>query len=82
MKIGEGHAEAWLRGGGDELAQALKAFPDSIGPIDEPGLFGTATPAIVTDQMGYEHHEDPHLPPIEPYEPGMEQSEPEWEIGD
>ncbi|HVX09875.1 MAG TPA: hypothetical protein VHC22_01620 [Pirellulales bacterium] len=78
MKIGEGHAEAWLRGGMDELAQALKAFPDSIGPIDEPGLVGTATPAIVTDQMGY-HHEDSHLPPIEP---AAAVEPPQMEIGD
>ena len=55
MKIGEGALEAMGRVGWDELGQTLKAFPDSIGPMEEPGLPFTATPAIVTDQMGYDH---------------------------
>lgn len=78
MKIGEGHGEAWVRAGFDELAQALQAFPADIHPVDEPGLFGSVTPAIATDQMGY-HDPDPHLPPIEPTAP---EPEPEMEIGD
>jgi hypothetical protein len=82
MKIGEGALEAMGRVGWDELGQALKAFPDSIGPMDETGLPFTTTPAIAGDQMGFGHHEDPHLPPIEPYEPGMEPQEPEFEIGE
>ena len=54
-KIGEGHAEAMLRLGAKELAQALQAFPDSnIRPIEEPGAFGNTTPQVVTKQMGYE----------------------------
>ena len=73
MKIGEGSLEAMGRVGFDELAQALKAFPDSIGPMEEPGLPFTATPAIVTDQMGYD--KDAPLPTL----PEME---PELEIGD
>jgi hypothetical protein len=52
-KIGEGHAEAWLRAGFKELAQALPAFPDShVRPVEEPGLVGNPTPQIVTEQMG------------------------------
>jgi hypothetical protein len=77
MKIGEGALEAMGRVGFDELAQALKAFPDSIGPMEEPGLPFTATPAIVTDQMGYDR--DAHLPPLPDMQPQME---PEIEIGD
>ncbi|HWB08659.1 MAG TPA: hypothetical protein VG826_05525 [Pirellulales bacterium] len=79
MKIGEGALEAMGRVGFDEIGQALKAFPDSIGPMEESGLPFTATPAIVSDQMGY-HHEDSHLPPIQPMEPSM--PEQELEIGE
>ena len=39
-KIGEGHAMAMLRLGGHELTNLLQAFPDSIRPIEEPGVFG------------------------------------------
>ena len=78
MKIGEGALEAMGRMGLDELAQVLPAFPDSIHPQEEPGAPGTATQAIVTDQMGYHH--DEHLPPLETYEPGM--PEQEMEIGE
>jgi len=79
-KIGEGHGEAWIRAGLDELAQVLPAFPDGIHPVDEPGLFGSVTPAIATDQMGYGHHQEPHAPPIQPMEPSM--PEQELEIGE
>jgi len=54
-KIGEGHAAGMLRLGLKELAQALPAFPDSnIRPVEEPGTWGTATPQMITDQMGYD----------------------------
>ena len=79
MKIGEGALEAAGRMGLDELAQVLPAFPDSIHPVDEPGALGTVTPAIATDQMGYEPHHDEHLPPLETYEPGMPEQEMEIE---
>lgn len=77
MKIGEGSLSAMGRVGWDEIGQALKAFPDSIGPMEEPGLPFTATPAIVTDQMGYDHdaYLDQAAQNIEPPEP-----EPEIEI--
>lgn len=77
MKIGEGALAAAGRMGLDELAQVLPAFPESIHPVDEPGALGTVTPAIATDQMGYGHDPDPHLPPIEPTAP---EPEPEMEI--
>lgn len=48
--IGTGHAEAWLRGGLTELSQVLPAFPESIQPIQEYGLFGTALPQEVFEQ--------------------------------
>ena len=51
-KIGEGHAQAWLRAGFDEIAQALQAFPADIHPVDEPGLLGTTTPSETANQMG------------------------------
>lgn len=48
--IGTGHAEAWLRGGLTELSQILPAFPESIQPIQEHGLFGTALAMEVFEQ--------------------------------
>src|SRR5579885_3406354 len=53
-KIGEGHAAAMFRAGLKELAQILPAFPDSVRPVEEPGLAGNATPQIITEQMGYD----------------------------
>lgn len=53
-KIGEGHLTGMARQGLKELAQALPAFPDSVRPVEEPGVFGNPTPQIVTDQMGVE----------------------------
>ncbi|HEY4313312.1 MAG TPA: hypothetical protein VGN12_27930 [Pirellulales bacterium] len=41
---------AALRQGSKELAQALPAFPDSIRPIEEPGMMGNPTPQQVTEQ--------------------------------
>jgi hypothetical protein len=68
-KIGEGHWEGMLRLGLKELAQALPAFPDStVRPVEEAGVFGNATPQIVTDQMGYDPAEY-----IRPQTPGKEQ---------
>lgn len=43
-KIGEGHAQAWVRAGTKEIAQILPAFPaHSIQPVEELGLFGNPT---------------------------------------
>lgn len=78
MKIGEGALEAMGRLGWDESAQLLKAFPDSIGPMEEPGLPFTATTAIVTDQMGYERSGGAAAA----QDIQLELPEPEMEIGD
>lgn len=51
-KIGEGHAAGMARQGLKELAQALPAFPDSVRPVEEPGVFGNPTQQIVTQEMG------------------------------
>jgi hypothetical protein len=52
-KFGEGHADAMIRAGFKEIAQALVAFPSSsIHPIEEPGLVGNPTQPMVTEQMG------------------------------
>jgi hypothetical protein len=51
-KLGEGSLAAFVRQGLKELAQALPAFPDSIRPVEEPGMFGNPTPQIVTQEMG------------------------------
>lgn len=51
-KIGEGALAAFGRQGLKELAQVLPAFPDSVRPVEEPGMFGNPTPQIVTQEMG------------------------------
>jgi hypothetical protein len=43
---------AWFRQGSKEAAQALKAFPDSIHPVEEPGTLGNPTQAMVTEEIG------------------------------
>ena len=54
LRIGDGHAAAMGRLGFKELAQALPAFPEStIRPVEEPGVAGNPTPAIVTKEMGF-----------------------------
>lgn len=57
-KIGEGHVAGMFRQGLKELAQALPAFPDSIRPVEEPGVAGNPTPHIVTKQMGAGSYQD------------------------
>ena len=49
-KIGQGHLSAWLRAGAKELAQALPATKESIQPVEEMGLFGTALPQEVFEE--------------------------------
>jgi len=51
-KFGTGHLEAFIRQGHKELTQVLPAFPDSVRPVEEPGLVGNPTPQIVTQEMG------------------------------
>lgn len=54
QKIGAGHAKAWLRAGGKEIAQILPAFSDSVRPAEEPGLLGNMTPQeVVQDKQNY-----------------------------
>jgi hypothetical protein len=54
-KIGAGHLAAWLRAGHKEIGQALVAFPDTIRPVEEPGLAGNLTPQeIVYGKTQYE----------------------------
>lgn len=54
-KIGAGHAEAMFRAGLKELAQALPAFPESVRPVEEPGLVGNPTPQeVVRDKQSYD----------------------------
>ncbi len=49
-KIGEGSLQAWMRAGAKELAQVLPAFPDSVKPVEEPGLPGNLTAQEVYKQ--------------------------------
>jgi hypothetical protein len=54
-KIGDGHVNAMARAGLKELTQALPAFPESVRPVEEPGLVGNLTPQeIVQDKGAYE----------------------------
>ena len=51
-KIGEGSLAAWARQGHKELSAALKAFPDSLPIIEEPGMPSNLTSYEVTKQRG------------------------------
>lgn len=42
---------AFARQGTDEIAQALKAFPDSITPVSEPGQLFEPPHGMVSDQL-------------------------------
>jgi len=54
-KWGAGHLKAMGRAGAKELAQILAAFPESVRPVEEPGLVGNLTPQeIVQDKKSYE----------------------------
>ncbi len=49
-KYGQGALHAFVRVGLKELAQIMPAFPDSVKPIEEPGLPGNLTPQEVVHQ--------------------------------
>jgi hypothetical protein len=69
-KLGAGHLAGMARQGLKELTQILPAFPESVRPVEEPGVFGNPTQQIVTQQMdvpGYQAHlEGFNRSPIEP----------------
>lgn len=46
-KIGASHAAAMGRVGLKELSSILPAFPESVQPIEEYGLYGTVLPSDV-----------------------------------
>ena len=48
-KIGQGHASAMFRSGAKELSAILPAFPDSVQPVEEYGLFATKLPSEIAD---------------------------------
>ena len=49
-KIGQGHASAMARSGIKELSQILPAFPDSVKPIEEYGLWGNNLPQEIFEE--------------------------------
>ena len=51
-KIGEGSLTAWARMGHKELTAALKAFPDRMPLIEEPGMPSVPTSYEVSKQRG------------------------------
>lgn len=63
-KIGQGAFEAWLRAGHKEVTQILPAFPDSIRPVEEPGLPGNLTPQEVVAQKNSHEMESPENAPV------------------
>lgn len=65
--IEKGKAELWAfaRQGQKELTQILPAFPDSVQPVEEPGLMGNPTQREVYEQQ---HGED--KAPEPQFEPG------------
>jgi hypothetical protein len=56
-KFGQGALQASFRVGFKELAQILPAFPDSVKPVDEPGLPFNLTPQEVVQQKQRREHE-------------------------
>jgi hypothetical protein len=57
-KIGATHAPAMGRLGLKELAQILPAYPESVKPVEELGLFGNALPQEVYKAR---HETEPHI---------------------
>ncbi len=51
-KIGAGHLQGMVRSGAKEFAQILPAFPESVRPVEEPGLAGNLTPQEVLHDKG------------------------------
>lgn len=61
-KIGATHGQAMIRSGLKELTQILPAFPDSIKPIEEPGLSGNALPQeVFRDRHGPDLEHEQHI---------------------
>jgi hypothetical protein len=50
----DAHVRAMGRAGLKELAQILPAFPDSVKPIEEPGLAGNIGPREAYEQRNPE----------------------------
>lgn len=55
-KFGEGAALAAFRQGFAELTNALKAFPDSLPLIEQPGQLNSLPPQAVSELGGFTHH--------------------------
>lgn len=69
MEPGTGYLKAMGRMGLDEVAQALKAFPDSITPTPEMGAPGEPTPQEVYEQKS----------PLEQYQASLPEPSPKPE---
>ncbi len=52
-KLGQGALGAAFRQGFSELTNALKAFPDSLPLIEQPGQINNVPPAGVSQQAGF-----------------------------
>lgn len=48
-RIGDGHLEAWMRQGLDELRRAMYADSNVAQPTPEYGIYGTRTPGEIAD---------------------------------
>lgn len=48
-KFGQTHASAMGRAGLKELSSILPAFPESVQPVEEYGLYGTVLPSDVAN---------------------------------
>lgn len=57
-KIGQAHLGASLRVGLKEISQILPAFPDSVKPVEEIGLFGNALPQEIYEER---HYKEPNI---------------------
>lgn len=54
-KFGQGALGAAFRQGFSEISSALKAFPDSLPIIEQPGQLNNVPPSGISQQAGYTH---------------------------
>lgn len=69
---------ASARQGAKELAQVLPAFPDSVRPVEEPGLMGNPTQQVVSEQIGTVYGYDQMLDRYADHQ--VERDQPEQEM--
>jgi len=80
-KFGQGAVGAAFRQGFSELTNALKAFPDSLPLVEQPGQLNNVPPQAVSQQAGFSlapnEYRNAHIQSIETAAASQSQSQPE-----